>query len=643
MLDDVQKDLEGLMTHRLRLLPHFHPFALAVALTTACDLLWSESVYASSFFSTEISWGCVATAVSFGGCAVLVALARCKTQHRIQDIYEHAVEGIFQTTPEGRFISANRAMAKIIGYDSPGQLVREVTDIGHQVYAHPQDREKMLRLLRESGKVQGLEVAQRRKDGQLVWTQVNARLVTDRSGHPLRIEGFVSDITSRKLTEAQLRKQRLYDPLTDLANRDLLTDRISRAIERTRRREDYYYSVLFVDIDRLKVLNDSYGHAFGDAVLKASAQRLKSCVRELDTVARFGSDEFVVLLEEIETPREAARILKRIHAEMRSPMQVNHQTVQITVSSGVVLNTAPYTSPEDLLRNADIAMHRAKDQGPDRFKVFTPRLHEEAVLVMSLETDMDRALAQGEFYVVFQPIVGMASDILMGFEVLARWRHPVRGEILPSEFIPVAEDTGRIDVLGLWVLSEACSTMAAWRIGHPQAQDLILSVNISSRQFAKRDIVKDIKNVLDRTGFPADRLRLELTESAIMQDAPTAVRRMKALRTLGVTIAVDDFGTGYSSMSYLQQLPLDNLKIDLGFVQRLEQSPENREIVRAIISLAGGLGLNVVAEGVENEAQKQMLSELGCQMYQGYLFARPMSIEQAGNLIQDGTRQADED
>ncbi|MBU1003113.1 MAG: bifunctional diguanylate cyclase/phosphodiesterase [Proteobacteria bacterium] len=598
---------------------------------------------AASVFFADISLSCFAVALSFGGCAVAVVMARSKTQRRIQEIYEYAVEGIFQTTPEGRFISANRAMARILGYDTPGQLVREVNDIGHQIYAHPQDREKLLRLLRQDGRVQGLEVAQRRRDGLMIWTQVNARLVTDRSGHPLRIEGFVSDITRRKISEAELRKQRLYDPLTDLANRDLLTDRISRAIERTRRRDNYYFSVLFVDIDRLKVLNDSHGHAFGDAVLKASALRLKSCVRELDTVARFGSDEFVVLLEEIDTPREAARVLKRIHAEMRIPIKVDLQTVQITVSSGVVLNTAPYTSPEDLLRNADIAMHRAKDQGPDRFKVFTPRLHEEAVLMMSLETDMDRALAEGEFYIVFQPIVGMSSDTLMGFEVLARWRHPVRGEILPSEFIPVAEDTGRIDTLGLWVLTEACSIMADWRADHPQALDLILSVNISSRQFAKRNIVKDIRNVLDKTGFPADRLRLELTESAIMHDAPTAVRRMKALRVLGVTIAVDDFGTGYSSMSYLQQLPLDNLKIDLGFVQKLEQSPENREIVRAIISLAGGLGLNVVAEGVESEAQKKVLSELGCQMYQGYLFAKPMKIAQAKALMQDGTRQADED
>ncbi|WP_172961640.1 putative bifunctional diguanylate cyclase/phosphodiesterase [Desulfovibrio ferrophilus] len=631
------------MLHRLRFSsqsrPLFSTFVMAA-------LFWEEAgstSHAASGFSFDFSWSSLAIIIFFCTCIVLVGLARSKTQRRVQDIYEHAVEGIFQTTLEGRFISANRAMATILGYDSPGELVREITDIGHQLYAHPHDREKLLRLLREDGSVQGLEAAQLRKDGLLVWVQINARIVNDRSGHPLRIEGFVTDITQRKLTEAQLRKQRLYDPLTELANRDLLTDRISRAIERTRRREDYYFSVLFVDIDRLKVLNDSYGHAFGDAVLKTSAQRLRNCVRELDTVARFGSDEFVVLLEEIDTPREAARILKRIHTEMRASMTVDDQAVQITVSSGVVLNTAPYTNAEDLLRNADIAMHRAKDQGPDRFKVFTPRLHEEAVWMMSLETDMDRALAEGEFYVVFQPIVGLEADTLMGFEALARWRHPERGEILPSEFIPVAEETGRIDALGLWVLSESCSNMADWRAAHPEARPLILSVNISSRQFAKKDIVNDIRLVLEKTNFPADRLRLELTETAIMQDARTAVRRMKALRALGVTIAVDDFGTGYSSMSYLQQLPLDNLKIDLGFVQKLEQHPENREIVRAIISLAGGLGLNVVAEGVESAIQKQVLSELGCQMYQGYLFARPMKPEQAKALIMGNRETTDDD
>lgn len=572
---------------------------------------------------------CIVLAVLLAVC--LVHMQRIRRQCSM--LVDNAVEGFVQATPEGRIVSANRAMAVMLGYDGPEELLQTVRDTDFTLFVHPGTRETILRVLGEHGEIVNHECQLRRRDGKVVWGSISARLVAGPTGTPRHIEGFVSDITSRKSTEALLRHQALYDPLTALPNRTLLTDRISRAIERSRRLEDSYYALLFVDVDRLKVLNDSFGHAFGDLVLIEAARRLKKCVRELDTVARFGNDEFVVLLEDIESAREAARVVKRIHAALRAPMELVDRCLQISVCTGVVLHTDDYDSPEVLLRNADTAMHRAKEMGPDRFKVFTPRLHDEAVQAMTLENDLDRGLANEEFFLVFQPIVTGEDGVVKGFEALARWRHPERGVVMPAEFIPVAEETGRIDELGLWVLREACTTVARWRQQDNAGRGLTLSVNMSGRQFASKTVVRDVQAILRETGLPPEALRIELTESVLMDDAEATVRRLRKLRALGVTTSIDDFGTGYSSMSYLQKFPLDNLKIDLSFVQGLSENPENEAIVRSIISLARSLGLGIVAEGVERQMQRDILARLGCETYQGYLFSRPLAVRDAERFL----------
>ena len=445
---------------------------------------------------------------------------------------------------------------------------------------------------------------------------------------------FFTDITDRKRMETQLRYQAMHDPLTALANRTLCLDRISRALERARRRDDYYYALIFLDLDRFKIINDSMGHNFGDQILVEVGHRLMDCVRELDTVSRFGSDEYVVLLEELGSPRKAIQVVKRMRQMLRRPFSIENHEVQLTASIGIVLGPTDFKKPEDILQYANIAMHRAKATGRDRFKVFSTRLLEHAVHLMTLENDMDRALANGEFFLAFQPIVRLAGGRrLYGFEALARWRHPTRGLIPPDEFIPVAEETGAIMDLGMWVLHQACETMMQWRRSYAHADDLVMSVNVSGRQFGQHDLANRIRRVLRNTGLPAAQLKLEITETAIMENAAHAVDILRQLKDLGVTLSIDDFGTGYSSMSYLQRLPLDNLKIDLSFIQLLDVAPENIEIVKAIINLAHTLKLEVVAEGVERRAHVQILQDLGCDFGQGYLYARPLSQEDAERFV----------
>ena len=445
---------------------------------------------------------------------------------------------------------------------------------------------------------------------------------------------FFTDISDRKRMENQLRYQAMHDPLTGLSNRTLCLDRISRALERARRRDNYFYAVIFLDLDRFKVINDSLGHTLGDQLLVETSHRLLECVRDLDTVSRFGGDEFIILLEELGSPRKAIQVVKRMRQALRRPYTVDNHEIQLTASIGIVLGPTDFKKPEDILQYANIAMHRAKSKGRDRFKVFTNKLLEHAIHQMALENHMERAMAQGEFFLNYQPIIRMGEGSrLYGFEALARWDHPSRGIIPPDEFIPVAEETGMIMDLGLWVLAQAGRTMVEWMDRHPQARDLILSVNISGRQFSQHDLATKIRRVLDQVGLSPHQLKLEITETAIMENAVTAVDTLRQLKELGITLSVDDFGTGYSSMSYLQRLPLDNLKIDLSFIQMLDLAPENIEIVKAIISLAHTLELEVVAEGVERLAHQEILVKLDCDYCQGYLYARPMKAENAEQFI----------
>ncbi|MBU1003197.1 MAG: EAL domain-containing protein [Proteobacteria bacterium] len=560
-----------------------------------------------------------------------------RAERKYHAIFENAIEGIFQTTQDGIFISANPSMAAMLGYDSPEDLRLSVTDMEQQLYFDPKDRERYLAKLFEDGRVQDYEIRLKRKDGSMLWVLLHAQVIRNSDGSVRMLEGSLVDITDRRRMEDELRHRALHDPLTGLANRALCQDRIKGAVERGRRRDGYMFSVLFVDLDRFKVINDSLGHRFGDTLLVEVGRRLSTCVRELDTVSRYGGDEFIILLEELTSQRMAIQAVKRIREQLRTPFTLGDHEVRVTASIGIVVGGGGgRATPEKLIQHANIAMHGAKAAGKNRFKVFTPRMMDLAELVLTLENEMQPAIARGEFFVEYHPIIhynGSAS--LFGFEALVRWNHPTRGLLMPAEFIPVAEESGRIQDLGMWVLGEACRTIAGWRRDIPGTEHLLVSVNVSGRQFSQVDLVERVDQVLRESGLPHNRLKLEITETAIMQNAEMAIDKLAALRERGVRISVDDFGTGYSSMSYLQRLPLDSLKIDLSFVRAMEESQGNVEIVRTIINLAHTLGLEVIAEGVERLSHQDALCGMSCELLQGFYYSRPLSREHATAFITD--------
>ncbi len=445
----------------------------------------------------------------------------------------------------------------------------------------------------------------------------------------------MSDISELKAAEQQIYHQAFHDTLTNLPNRSLFLDHLSMAIKRRKRSEDYHFAVLYLDIDRFKYINDSLGHLVGDQFLISFAQRLQECLRDIDTLARLGGDEFAVLLEDIEGADSAIGIAERIQTALKAPFMVGDREIFTTASLGIVLNTGTYQQAETIIRDADAAMYHAKEKGKARFEIFDPTLHEKALLTLQLETDLRRAVEEDAFELYYQPIVSVKDGGLIGFEALIRWFHPVHGMVYPDVFIPIAEETGLIIPLGKWVLAEACRQMVKWNQFAHDPSRYFISVNISGKQFAHPTIVADIRQILAETGLPPEQLKLEITESVIMEDTSSALEALLQLKSLGAQIVIDDFGTGYSSLSYLQQLPIDTLKVDRSFVMPMRKEiTENRQIVEAIISLAHRLGINVIAEGVETDEQRKILSDLKCQLAQGYLFSRPMNRESAGSYLQ---------
>ena len=470
-------------------------------------------------------------------------------------------------------------------------------------------------------------------DNKTRWVGVVGRSVSGIGGKPLGVRFSFRDITDAKLMEEQLRHQALHDPLTNLANRTLCLDRINQAMRRAARRDNYYFAVIFLDLDRFKVINDSLGHRFGDMVLTETAIRLTAEMRGLDTVSRFGGDEFVLLLDELSSPGEAIRIIKRIRKRLSEPFRFQENQVQTTASFGIVLSPIPNIRPADVLQHANIAMHRAKEAGRNRFKVFTERMLETAVDQLTLENDMRRGLEDGEFHVAFQPIMDLGGQDVIGFEALARWDHPDRGAIPPSEFIPLAEESGLIIPLGEWVLRESLRTLAGWREKTENAEDVYMSVNLSSKQFTRFELDKTVLRALAEFSLDPSCLKLEITESAIMDNPESAIRTLKRLRKAGVRFSIDDFGKGYSSLSQLQQLPVDTLKVDRAFISRMKTDPENMEIVKAVIALAHSLELDVVAEGVEQPEQLCSLIDLDCECVQGFYFHKPMPMDDALEML----------
>ncbi len=553
-------------------------------------------------------------------------------EERYRTIADFAYDWEIWTGVDGTVLYCSPSCERITGY--PPERFFETPELVRDII-FPDDHNAWDDFLIEANSEKGysLDFRINTADDKIRWLGVVGRSVSGIGMKPLGIRCSFRDITERKQMEDQLRHQALHDPLTSLANRTLCLDRVSQAMRRAKRREDYYFAVVFLDLDRFKIINDSLGHRFGDMVLTETGNRLNEHVRGLDTVSRFGGDEFVLLLDELSSPGEAIRIIKRIRLELAKPFSFNSHKVQTTASFGIVLSPVDDVKAPDVLQHANIAMHRAKEAGRNRFKVFTGRMLENAVDLLTLENDMRQGLESGEFYVKYQPIMDLDGSDLIGFEALARWNHPERGPIPPSQFIPIAEESGLILELGEWVLQTALQTMADWRKVSPGAKNIFMSVNLSSKQFARMELDKVVLCALKDADLPPSALKLEITESAIMDHPEAAVRTLKRLRKTGVHFSIDDFGTGYSSLSQLQQLPVDTLKIDRSFISRMKSDPENMEIVKAVIALAHSLDLSVIAEGVEEPDQLCSLLDLNCECVQGFFFHKPMSTEKALVLL----------
>lgn len=466
------------------------------------------------------------------------------------------------------------------------------------------------------------------RSGEIRWFLEQGYISADGS-----LEGLMTDISALKLAQGQLRFDAFYDKLTGLPNRSLFLDRLAQAVRRLQRDLDYQFAVLFLDLDRFKVINDSLGHRAGDLLLVLVAERLGACVRPGDTVARLGGDEFTMLIDAVHGLEDVVQVAERILTDMAEAFLVDEHEIFSTTSIGIALSLPAYESAEDLIRDADIALYQAKAMGKACYALFQPGMHIHAVARLELENDLRRAIALQEFCLLYQPIVRLESSDLEGFEAFIYWVHPTRGLLAPGEFLPVAQETGLMVAIGHWVLATACAQMALWHRRFPLAQKMFMSVNLSSPELAHPDLIPVLEAVLNRAGMDPRLLRIEMTQELLVQRSEPVLAQLHALRAMGVQLCIDDFGTGFSALSDLDRLPVDGLKVDLSFVARIESS-ENLEIVRTILTLAQGLALYAVAEGVESVAQLAQLRAMGCGFGQGFLFARPMEALQAFRFLE---------
>jgi diguanylate cyclase (GGDEF)-like protein/PAS domain S-box-containing protein len=473
----------------------------------------------------------------------------------------------------------------------------------------------------------------RHKDGTFRWMLSRAVAIREDSGKALRMAGSQTDITDGKVS----------DPLTSLPNRLLFLDRLSRLMKHTKRHPERKFAVLFLDLDGFKMINDSMGHLTGDQLLVGVSKRLEKCLRDTDTVARvehqtftlarMGGDEFTILLDEIKESSDANQAAERIMQELSAPFVVGGKEIFTSASIGIALSNSSYQHPEEIMRDADTAMYRAKALGKSRYEVFDADMRANVMARLELETDLRRALERREFLNFYQPIVSLENGEVIGFESLLRWQHPTRGLLTPDKFIAVAEETGLIRELGWWGLDEACRCLKRWKETLGRDRDLSMSVNLSIKQFTQPNLVENIGKLLKELDLSPDALKLEITESTVMEDPAAAVEMLQQMKGLGIRLAIDDFGTGYSSLSYLHRFPLDTLKIDRSFISGIAGGINGLEIARTVMPLAKNLRLDVVAEGVETAEQVQELKKLNCKYAQGFYFSKPLSPEDAEALI----------
>ena len=562
---------------------------------------------------------------------------RIEAERALRD-REYLLQAIVDAEPECVCLLDHEGEIREI--NPAGLIMLEVADrslaIGtyFDTYLLPQYRLSFRELTKMvfAGHSEILEIEIMGRKGSIQWLEFHGIPLNNQKNNIIGLLGIARNITDRKRAEEQLIHDALHDGLTGLPNRTLLLERLRRAILLSQRRSSFQFAVIFLDVDRFKVIVDSLGHIKSDHLLRAIARRLESCVSPGDTVARLGGDEFTLLLEDLSMVTEATLIADKIQSEMKIPFKIEEQEIFCSVSIGIAFSSTEYTSSEDVLRDADTAMFRAKAQGRAQYQLFDSQMHAQAVNRLQLETDLRRAVERNEFVLHYQPVVDTKTGQVKSFEALVRWMHPKRGLVGPSAFIPIAEETGMIVDIGKWVLIHACKQLYLWKEKY-NANHIGMAVNVAARQFAQNDLIDFVEHVLKETQISPEALTLEITETSLVKEAEKAREMLIALRKKGVRINIDDFGTGYCSLSYLHRFPVDGLKIDGSFVRGLKNT-QNAAIVRSVLMLAKALEMNVIAEGAETVEQMTDLREMGCFRCQGYYFSKPLPAAQAGKLIE---------
>jgi diguanylate cyclase (GGDEF)-like protein/PAS domain S-box-containing protein len=547
-----------------------------------------------------------------------------QSEARYRSMFANALEGMYLAGTDDTVICVNDAFAKILGYDSPDDFMSSRgTKYLSEIYYIARVREKRLEALREKGEILQMETQVLRKDRSLIWISENARALRDEQGKILYFEGSLTDITARKKSEERLLHQALFDQNTNLPNRANLTDKLDKALQKAASDQNFFFGLIFFDLDGLGSVNDSFGHFVGDSLLLAVSHRISKMLRAEDTLARLNSDEFGIIVQN-RSSKEIMELAENLRTMLEEVFILDGHEIFITASFGVLFYNMTYTRTDDMLRDAELAMYKAKKQGKNRCVPFVMEMYQQKSQRALMEKDLRRALDRQELSINYQPIIKLDSSDLVGLEALIRWKHPDRGNISPDKFIPLAEATGLIEPIGDWVLMESCRQISSWREIN---NSLILNVNLSGKQMEKAGLEEKIYQTLQKANLEPESLNLEVTESMAMTGLDSNIRTLKRLKYMGVRLSIDDFGTGYSSLAHLQRFPLDELKIDRSFINTINLSKNNNRILQSIVELALGLNLKMVAEGIETQSQLEQVKALKCHYGQGFLFSRAMAPE----------------
>jgi len=560
------------------------------------------------------------------------ALRDSETRYRL--LAENVNDLVCLHDLQGRYLYVSPSCEALLGYRYDEMLGKDPYS-----FFHPDDCDRVYQESHKvaiAGKPTPITYRIRQKSGHYIWFETLTKPILDATGKIIQLQTTSRDVTARVQVQQQLAHEALHDSLTGLPNRQLLMERLELAINRAKRLDHYDFAVLFLDLDRFKVINDSLGHLAGDQLLIVFAQQLQSTIRSIDLVARLGGDEFVILLEEINDIQEAVRATERIFALLQTPFLIEGRDVYTTPSIGIVLGRA-YTQASHLLRDADIAMYRAKSRGKARYEIFDAEMHQQALERLHLENDLRRAIESEEFILHYQPIVALETGTIAGFEALIRWQHPERGMVVPGHFVPIAEETGLITRLDYWALQTACQQLAHWHTVFPHLAAMKVSVNLSAQDLHRPDLLAEVDRVLSQTQLPGRCLTLEITESMLIEDVESTITLLSQLKERNIQISIDDFGTGYSSLNYLHRLPVDNLKVDRSFVNQIQAGTRNHQIVETIAALSHQLDLDAIAEGIETQQQLDHLRYLGYKFGQGYLFSKPLSQTATESLLANHT------